>query len=346
VHLTSRPYGVTAEGKAVTEYTMENDRGVRVSVLDYGCILRELCVPDRNGTPTDILLGFDRLEDYEKNPDAYFGAFIGRYCGRIRGSRFHLHGSQYELQANEGPNHRHGTWSSRLFEGQVGQGEVRFTYHSPDGEEGFPGAVDVTVRYALDDNNVLTMKYEAVARDDTVINLTNHSYFNLSGHQSGSVDDHLLQLAADSYLETADDFCPTGQILGVADSPMDFRQLRRIGKGFPIHCEQMELVNGYDHFFILRPDAAPAALLYAPQTGIAMQVVTTEPGITFYSGNFLGDGTPEGKDGVRYVQRSGLCIEPQHYPCATEFPDFPTTVLRRGEVYEQTTMFQFQTIAE
>lgn len=344
MQLTSRIYGITEQGQTITRYVMENRNGVRIAFLDYGCILTELWVPDREGKPTDILLGFDDLASYEKSRDAYFGAFIGRYASRIRGSEFTLHGSRYELPANEGPNHRHGTWSHRVFEGSVCGGGVRLTYHSPDGEEGYPGAVDVSVTYALDDNNVFSVKYEAVSDADTIINLTNHSYFNLAGHQSGKIDEHLLQLNAESFLETADDFCPTGQILPVDHTPMDFRRMHRIGRGFPISCEQMELVSGYDHCYVLKENTAPAALVYAPQTGIAMQVATTQPGILFYSGNFLGDGTPVGKSGAHYESRDGFCLETQHYPCAPEFPEFPTTVLKRGELFEQTTLFQFQTI--
>jgi len=344
MQLTSRFYGVTEQGQTVTQYIMENGNGVRAAFLDYGCILTELWVPDRVGKPTDIVLGFDNLAAYEKNHDAYFGAFIGRYAGRLRNGEFTLRGSHYVLPANEGPNHRHGIWSHRVFAVSVCGGGIRFTYHSPDGEEGYPGAVDVCVTYTLDENNVLAMKYGAVADADTIINLTNHSYFNLAGHQSGKIDDQLLQLSADYFLETADDYCPTGQLLTVDHTPMDFRQMRRIGQGFPVGCEQMELVSGYDHCYVLRENAAPAALVYAPQSGIAMQVVTTQPGVVFYGGNFLGDGTPIGKNGAHYGQRSGFCLETQHYPCAPDFPAFPSTVLKRGEHYEQTTLFQFQTI--
>lgn len=344
VRLQSRSFGVTRQGQSVTQYTLENENGVQADFLDYGCVLRSLRVPDRQGRSVDIVLGFDDLAGYESAPDGYFGAFVGRYAGRIRGSSFMLHGREHRLEANDGPNHRHGTWSHRVFDGSVGSGGLRFTYHSPDGEEGYPGAVDVTVLYTLDENNVLSMKYEAVATADTVINLTNHSYFNLAGHQSGTVDGQLLQIAAEAFLETADDFCPTGQLLPVEGTPLDLRCMRRIGSGFPIRAEQMELVNGYDHCYVLRPGAAPAALAYAPQSGIAMQLVTTQPGLQFYSGNFLGDGTPPGKGGVRYEQRSGFCLEPQHFPCTPAFSHFPGTVLRRGERYEQTTLLQFQTV--
>ena len=346
MQLTSREYGITHSGQVVTQYTMENQNGLRVSFLDYGCILRELWVPDRTGKLTDIVLGFDRFSAYEENRDAFFGAFVGRCAGRIRNSGFSLHGSRYELPANEGLNHLNGTWSHRIFAANVCAGGIRFVYHSPDGEEGYPGRVDVTVTCTLDDHNVLAMKYEAVSDADTVINLTHHSYFNLNGQQSGKVDEQLLQISADTYLETADDFCPTGQILPVDGTPMDFRQMHRIGRGFPIHTEQMELVNGYDHYYILRPDAAPAALAYSPQTGIAMQIMTTQPGILFHSGNFLGDGTPPGKGGAHYERRSGFCLEAQQYPDAAEFSEFPPVVVKRGETYEQTTLFQFQTIDE
>ena len=340
---TSRFYGMTRQGQPVTQYTMENQNGLRVSFLDYGCILTELWVPDARGVPRDIVLGFDSLADYEENRDACFGALVGRCAGRIRNSEFTLHGSRYLLEANEGLNHLHGSWSRRIFRVGVTAGGFRFSYHSPDGEEGYPGAVDVTVSCTLDERNILTIKYQAVSNADTVLNLTHHNYFNLAGHSAGRVDDQLLQLAADSYLEAADDFCPTGQLLPVEGTPMDFRQMHRIGQGFPIHSEQMELVNGYDHYYVLRPDAAPAALAYAPETGITMQIMTTQPGMLFHSGNFLEDGTPPGKGGVRYEKRSGFCLEPGQCPDAAGFPG---VICKRGEVYDTTVLYQFQTIGE
>lgn len=341
MQITSRSWGVTSQGGAVTCYTMENAGGMRLSVLDYGCIITQLWVRDRHGQLTDVALGYDDLASYETDC-ANFGAVVGRYANRIKGAAFDLNGQTFHLCANDGANHLHGVLGHRLFKTCVGDNSLRFTYHSPDGEEGFPGAVDFAVTYSLDDNDVLRFHYEAVSSRDTVLNLTNHTYFNLAGHASGAVDDQLLQIAADSVLETADDVCPTGHILAVKGA-MDFRRLCHIGQGFPMQCEQMELVGGYDHCYILRPEAVPQVLAYSPKTGISLQIATTQPAVQFYSGNFLDDGLCPGKGGCRYVRRGGFALETQHYPCAPNYPQFPATVVRAGERYQETTLWQFRT---
>lgn len=342
MQISTQSYGATSDGRQVTRYIMENSCGVKIACLDYGCIITNIWVNDRSGKPTDIVLGYDTLAAYEQD-DVFFGACIGRVANRIKDSRFTLNGQTYHMAPNDGLNHLHGVFHKRLFTAAVSAGSLRFTYHSPDGEDGFPGSVELTVTYTLDDNGIFAMQYEATSDADTLINLTNHSYFNLSGHNSGSVDEQLLEITADSFLETADDACPTGVILPVAGTPMDFRTMRHIGQGFPIQYEQMELVGGYDHCYCLRPDAAPAALAYSPVTGIAMSLVTTQPGMQFYSGNHLGEGGI-GKGGAHYGKRAGFCLETQHYPCANSYPDFPSTVLKKGETYQQTTLLQFQTL--
>ena len=340
MHISSRPYGVTADGRSVTCFTLSNANGMEARFLDYGCILTHLILPDRNGQPTDVVLGYDDLGSYETDP-AYMGALVGRYANRIKDSAFTLGGREIRLTPNDGLNHLHGCLSKRVFCGSVGEGGLRLTYASPDGEDGLPGAVRITVTYSLDDNNVLTMRYEAVSDADTVLNLTNHSYFNLAGHRSGRADSQLLQIASDAFLETADDTCPTGHILP-AEGAMDFRRLRPIG-GEPT-CEQMELVGGYDHCYVLRRDAAPAVLAYCPRTGLALTVATTQPGLQLYTGNYLEDIPCPGKDGVRYVRRGGFALETQHYPCSPNYPQFPSTVLRAGEMYRETTYLQLHTL--
>ena len=342
--ISSRSYGVTKDGRQVTCYTMTNANGMEARFLDYGCILTHLIGPDRNGEAVDVVLGYDDLASYEADT-SYLGALVGRYANRIKDSMFTMNGKEYHLTPNDGPNHLHGALSKRLFCGAVGAGGLRLTYTSPDGEDGLPGTVRITVIYSLDDNNVLSMRYEAVSDADTVLNLTNHSYFNLTGHRSGRVDDQLLQIAADSFLETADDTCPTGHVLP-AEGAMDFRRLRRIGQGFPAACEQMELVGGYDHCYILRPDAVPAALAYSPKTGIALTVVTTQPGLQLYSGNYLEDCPLLGKDDAPYHRRSGFALETEHYPCSPNYPDFPSTLLRAGETYRESTFYQLQVLKE
>ncbi|MBE6990248.1 MAG: galactose mutarotase [Ruminococcaceae bacterium] len=340
--IASSPYGITAGGEHVTCYTLTNAAGVQARFLDYGCILTHLIVPDRSDRPVDVVLGYDELSSYEADP-ACMGALVGRYANRIKDAAFTLHGKVYHLTPNDGANHLHGVLGKRVFRAAVGDDCLRLTYTSPDGEDGLPGAVRLSVIYTLDDNNVLTMRYEAVSDADTVLNLTNHSYFNLAGCQSGCVDGQLLQIAADEFLETADDNCPTGHILPTAGA-MDFRRLRRIGQGLSTACEQIELVGGYDHCYILRPHAAPAALAYCPETGIALTVVTTQPGLQLYTGNYLEDIPLPGKGGARYVQRGGFCLETEHYPCSPNFPQFPTAVLRAGEMYRQTTLYQLQVL--
>ena len=340
MRIASSPYGVTAEGKNVTCFTLTNANGIQARFLDYGCILTHLIVPDRNGTPTDVVLGYDDLASYEAD-GAAMGAFVGRYANRIKDSAFTLNGTTFHLPPNDGPNHLHGALGKRVFHGTVGNGCLRLTYSSPRGEDGMPGTVRFTVTYSLDDNNVLTMRYEAVSDADTVLNLTNHSYFNLAGHASGRVDSQLLQIAADTFLESADDNCPTGQILPAAGA-MDFRRLRPIG-GEPV-CEQMELVGGYDHCYILRPGAAPAVMAYCRETGIALTVATTQPGVQLYTGNYLEDIPGPGKGGVRYLRRGGFALETQHYPCSPNYPSFPSTVVRAGEIYREATHFQVQVL--
>lgn len=341
--ITSHPYGITVSGETVNQYTITNRRGVSVSIIEYGAIITNFIVPDQTGTPVDIVLGYDTLAEYEKDSFS-MGAFVGRYAGNIKNDRFSLGGREYTvLHAEDGVSYLRGAMQKRVFRASVQGGGVRFSYHSPDGDEGFSGAVDMAVTYELDDNNVFSLHYEARTDADTVLNFTNHTFFNLTGHDSGKVDDHLLQIAAETFLETADDGCPTGQVLPVAGTPLDFTKLHRIGQGYPIHCEQMELVGGYDHCYCLKEGAAPAVLVYSPASGIALEVVTTQPGLQFYSGDYLGEGgaTP-GKQGARYHRRAGFALETQHYPDSPHFPEFPTTVVKKGETYQETTLWQVQ----
>ena len=342
MQISTQYYGTTSDGQKVTRYTMRSRAGVTVSCLDYGCIITNIWVNDREGKETDIVLGYDDLASYEEDTK-FFGACVGRVANRIKDSRFTLNGQEYRLKPNNGMNHLHGVFHKKVFTASVAGSSLRFFYRSPDGEDGFPGNVDLIVTYTLDDNGVFAMQYEAISDADTLINITNHSYFNLSGHQSGRVDDQLVQIMADKFLETSDDACPTGVILPVDGTPMDFRTMRHIGQGFPIRYEQLELVEGYDHCYCLRPNAAPAVLAHSPSTGITVSLMTTQPGMQFYSGNHLSDGM-HGKGGARYGQRWGFCLETEHYPCSSSYPDFPSTVLHPGEKYEQTTLLQFQTL--
>lgn len=337
--ITKNTFGYLKNGREVTAYTMTNENGVTARFIDYGCILTSLMVPDRLGRCVDVVLGYDNVGSYEEDP-AYLGALVGRYANRIKNSRFTLNGKEYNLEPNDGPNHLHGVLSKRLFDAEVSGDELRFTYTSPDGEDGLPGEVRITVICSLNDDNELTMRYEASSDQDTIINLTNHSYFNLAGHDSGSVEDQLLMIDADSFLETSSDCCPTGRMLP-ADGPMDFRSLRRIGDGFMEPCEQMALAGGYDHCYVLRGGDGPAAEAYSPETGILLSVYTTQPGLQFYSGNYLDQISCPGKNFAKYTRLSGFALETQHYPCSPNFPGFPSTVLKAGEVYRERTTLKF-----
>ena len=305
-------FGKTSEGKTVNAYIIENINGIRVEFLDFGCVLRQFWVPKADGAYVNIVHGLDSVREYEDDR-CYFGAFVGRFANRIKDSRFTLNGKEYVLEPNDGPNHLHGCWCKKVFcagplpaktleEASKG---VIFTYHSPDMEDGFPGNVDVKVTYILDDDNVLHMDYEAVSDKDTVINVTNHSYFNLGA-------DQVLMVNADRYLEITDDIIPTGRIMDVSEnSIMDLRTPKNIDKEYP--------PSGYfDHCFILNRNGTedvPDVKLTAKSRGITMTVKTGEPAVQIYSGN-----------------NSGIAIETQMYPCAPNFPQFPSALLKKGEI--------------
>ena len=342
-------YGTTADGKAVEEYTLTNANGMEVRIITYGGIITSIRVPDRNGNMENIALGVDNLGDYEtRNP--YFGAIIGRYGNRIGNATFALDGTDYALAANNGPNSLHGgvkgfdkvVWTAKAIEGdEVG---LELTYLSPDGEEGFPGNLSVTVLYTLTNDNGIRMDYTATTDKTTVVNLTNHTYFNLAGEGAGAIYDHILQIDADTYTPVDETLIPTGELAPVEGTPFDFREPRQIGAGIRSNDAQMLIGRGYDHNFVLnREDDTAlemAARLYDPSSGRALEVWTTEPGIQFYSGNFL-DGTLVGPSGEMYRQGDGLCLETQHYPDSPNQADFPSTTLQPDDTYQTTTIYKF-----
>ena len=342
ISVTSRPFGVTRAGEAVTCFDMTNRR-MTVSILNYGCTIQRVLVPDQIGAVKDVVLGYDDLSGYETG-SCYFGALVGRYANRIRGGRFTLDGVDYQLEQNEGAHHLHGVYPHRVFTASVDRDTLILRRRSPAGEEGYPGALTVTVRYRLWSDNALEITYEAETDAPTILNLTNHTYWNLNG--TGDILGHLLRLQADMIAESDGEALPTGRLQSVMASPMDFRTLRRVGEGMDLTCPPLAARGGYDHYYFL-PDArepAPFAELIGDQTGIRVTVSTTQPGVQLYSGNFVHQDTaPCGKGGKRYAMFAGLCLETQPPADSPNLPAFPTVTLRPGEQYRQTTVFQFDT---
>jgi aldose 1-epimerase len=330
-----KTYFGKTDGAEVYQYTLSNDRGYRVSIITYGGAITSLWAPDRNGRFGDIVLGFESLEDYTRNPQ-YFGALIGRHANRVAEGRFTLDGVEYQLPQNDGANHLHGGFrgfDKRVWTATEDDNALHLSYFSKDGEEGYPGNVEAFVDYRLTDGE-LRIEYRATTDRDTIVNLTNHSYFNLKGE--GMILEHELTLNADAFTPVSKDLIPTGEIAPVAGTPMDFRTGRAIGS-------EIRSIGGYDHNFVLNDwdgSLRSAVRLYEPVSGRVLEILTTQPGMQFYSGNFL-DGSFIGKNGVAYVKYAGLCLEPQHFPDAPNHANFPSTVLRAGEEYRQTTVLRF-----
>ena len=350
-----REYGRTSAGVAVQEYTLDNASGMEVKIINFGGIVTSVRVPDRDGRFANVALGFECLEKYE-DEHPYFGAITGRYANRIAGGRFQLDGEEYQLFKNDGANSLHGgeigfdkrIWSAR--DACAGSpSSLELHYLSPDGEEGYPGNLDVTVTYSVADDNVLRIKYLARTDKATIVNLTNHSYFNLLGEGAGTVYNHILELNADSYtpIDAGTATC-NGEIASVAGTPFDFRVPKTIGPGCRSAHPQIVAAQGYDHNFVLNRDGRAddelrfAARVYEPRQGRIMEVWTTEPGVQFYVGNYL-DGTLAGSSGRLYRQSDGLALETQHYPNSPNIAAFPSTVLRPGEEYRTATEYRFNT---
>jgi aldose 1-epimerase len=345
-------YGTTADGIDVWEYTLTNHKMMEVKIITFGGIITSIKVPDRDGNWENVALGFDNLQDYEtKNP--YFGCITGRYANRIAEGQFTLDGVTYQLGINNPPNHLHG--GLKGFDKQVWEVTDEFIraqkvgielhYLSPDGDQKYPGALDVTVTYTLTDDNAIRMDYLATTDAPTIVNLTNHTYWNLAGEGEGPIYDHLLRINASSYTPVDPTLIPTGAIEPVEGTPFDFRRYKPIADGIRSNHPQIMIGRGFDHNWVLnRPDPEDetmirAATLIEPDSGRLLRIRTTEPGIQFYSGNFL-DGTLYGPSGRAYRQGDGLALETQHYPDSPNHPNFPPVVLRPGETYQTTTIFQ------
>ncbi|HWP46191.1 MAG TPA: aldose epimerase family protein [Candidatus Limnocylindrales bacterium] len=349
--IEKQPFGKTPDGTPVDLYTLTNDNGMVVKITNYGGTVTSLIVPDRNGKMGDVVLGYDNLDGYLKN-NPYFGCIIGRYANRIAKGRFVLNGVEYKLAQNNGENHLHGgikgfdkvVWNAKEVKAGNGVG-VELSYLSKDGEEGYPGNLSVTVTYVLTNNNELKINYLATTDKDTVVNLTHHSYFNLAGAGEGDILGHELMINADKFTPVDKTLIPTGELRSVKGTPMDFTQSTAIGARINQEDEQLIFGKGYDHNWVLNiveGALTRVARVYEPKTGRVMEVFTTEPGMQFYTGNFL-DGTITGKGGKVYYQRYGFCLETQHFPDSPNKPQFPSTVLKPGQTYRTTTVYQFST---
>ena len=347
--VTKESFGKTADGQQVDLYTLHNTRGAEAKITNYGAIVTSLKVADRNGKFDDVVLGFNDFDSYLKN-DPYFGAIVGRYGNRIAKGRFTLNGVEYKLATNNGENHLHGgikgfdkvVWTAHEMKSPAGPAVV-LTYLSKDGEEGYPGNLNVRVVYTLTNNNELKIDYTATTDKDTVANLTHHSYFNLAGEGNGDILNHLVTINATRFVPTDAGSIPTGKLMSVAGTPFDFLKPMAIGARINQDDEQLKFGSGYDHTWVIngRPGVLrQAASAYEATSGRVMQVWTTEPGVQFYTGNFL-DGTKTGKSGKVYQRRFGFCFETQHYPDSPNHPAFPTTTIRKGQTFKSTTIYRF-----
>jgi aldose 1-epimerase len=347
--ITSKPFGTTTDGQKVSLYTLTNAKGASATISNYGGIVTKLMMPDRNGKLEDVVLGFDKLSSYEKK-SPYFGALIGRYGNRIAKGTFSLDGNTYHLATNNNGQALHGglkgfdkvVWQATPEETKDGPA-LKLTYVSKDGEEGYPGNLSVTATYTLTNQNELKVVFTATTDKDTVVNLTHHSYFNLASQGNGDILGHVLTLHADKFTPVDKVLIPTGVIEPVKGTPFDFRKPTAIGARIGQADQQLKFGGGYDHNWVadkLPGHLGMVAKVEEPKSGRVLEVLSTEPAVQFYSGNFL-DGTLTGKDGKVYNFRTGFCLEPQHYPDSPNHANFPSTELKPGQVYKNTIVYRF-----
>ena len=341
--ITSKFYGRTQQGEDVYQYTLTNENGVCATVIEYGCVLTNLFVPDAQGKVQDVVLGYRTLEDYEAGKVSH-GSFVGRYANRIENAQFTIDGKTYTLQPNNGPNHLHGTFGRMVFKGSIVDDSLVLKATSPDGDDGFPGNMALTVTYTLTEANGLVMDYKATTDAPTLINLTNHSYFNLNGQESSSALDNTLQICAKAFTQGNEFTCPTGRILPVEGTVFDFTAPKALGVDLRLEDEQLGMANGYDHNFVLDKEPgelACVAVAASPSTGIVMETYTTQPGMQLYTGNFMQNDAVHGKNGKPFEKHQGFCLETQHYPCTPSHPEFPSVELRPEQEYHEITIYQF-----
>ncbi len=351
IPVTSKLFGKLPDGRGVTLYTLQNKNNATVTVTTLGASLVSINVPDKKGAFGDVLLGYDNAQGYVDDI-SFFGAIVGRYGNRIAKGKFSLDGKSYQLEVNSGVNHLHGGkigFNRKLWEAEINEkapfASVTMHCTSPDGEGGYPGKVSLSVTYSWSDNNELTIDYSGTTDAPTILNPTNHAYFNLTGDPTNTILDHEVMIAADQFTPDDSVLIPTGKLQDVAGSPLDFRSPKRIGDRINDPYEQLQIARGYDHNWVLNnynKTVRLAATAYDPKSGRFMEMLTDQPGVQFYTGNFL-DGSHKGKGGVAYQFRSGLCFEAQHFPDSPNKPQFPSVVLRPGETYKQTTKYRFST---
>lgn len=342
--VSTKKFGVTKEGNEVTIYTLENKAGMKAEFIDYGANVVRLFVPDKAGKLDDIVLGFDDVAGYEVN-GCFFGSFIGRHGNRIGGAKFELNGVTYELEKNDGANNLHGGtpgYNKVMYQAETTDNSVSFSRVSPDMEQGYPGNLDICVTYTLTEDNELKICYEAKSDKDTLCNVTNHSYFNLKGHDGGEITDHKVWIKANGFTETSDDLIPNGNIIDVTGTPMDFRTEKAIAKDIEADYQPLKIAGGYDHNFVLDKEAGKVekvAEVSEETTGRRMEVYTDLPGMQLYTGNFIQK--ENGKNGTQYTKRTGICFETQFFPNSVNVPAFQSCVLKAGEVFTSTTVYRF-----
>ncbi len=347
--ITQKSFGKTARGEEATLYTVTNNNGMKVSFTDFGAHIVSIIVPDAQGNAVDVNLGFETLKGYEVNSPG-FGAFIGRHANRIGGAKFEINGKTYELEKNDGNNNLHGGsngYNKLMYETEIYEDDdiasVEFSRLSPHMEQGFPGNLDITITYSLTEANELVIEYLAVSDRDTIVNLTNHAYFNLAGHNSGSVLDHKLWIKANQFTLTTPDLIPTGELADVAGTPMDFRSFKTIGQDINADYEPLKMAGGYDHNYVLDingTEVEKVAELIDEKSGRRMEVFTDLPGMQLYTGNFLTP-TKNNKDNAEYNKRYGVCFETQYYPNSCNISTFPSCLLKAGKEFDSVTIYKF-----